>query len=64
VDPRPPDHGRYDDNLKVRPPNTTWIVHLIQPKRHIVPLVDPRALVTILASNSPGSELTQPNLHG
>jgi hypothetical protein len=33
VDPRPPDHGRYDDNLKARPPNTSQIVHLIKPRR-------------------------------
>jgi hypothetical protein len=39
MDPLPPDHGRYDDKLKASVPNTSQIVHLIQPRRQLAPLV-------------------------
>ena len=64
VDPRPPDHGRYDDKLKASSPNTCHIVHLIQPKRQLAPSVGPGALATISVSIRPGFESTQSTLPG
>ncbi|KAE8009272.1 hypothetical protein FH972_005720 [Carpinus fangiana] len=64
VDPRPFDHGRYDNKLKASSLNTSRILHQIQPRRQLAPLVGPGALATISVSIRPSSESTQSTLPG
>jgi hypothetical protein len=58
VEPRPPDHGRYGDNLKASPPNTSHVVNLIPLRRSLNPLVAPGELENILAISNISSEST------
>ena len=64
VDPRPPDHGRYDEKLKASSPSSSRIEHLIQPRRQLVPTAGSSALATTIVSFKPGSESTQSTLPG
>jgi hypothetical protein len=64
VDPRPPDHGRYDEKLKASSPFLSRIEHLIQPRRQIAPTTGSSVLVSSPVTFRSGSMPTQSTLAG
>jgi hypothetical protein len=56
VEPHPLDYGRYGDNLKASPPNTSHVVNLIPLRRSLNPLVAPGESENLLAISNISSE--------